>query len=293
MAVRGDGKIQPQIKLTNLPGEGTTMMSSSGGVAPAGVVMASSPPATPPAEASAMFSKWKYALEKRKVKTPQTQRQPGTLSLYQKASFFGQRGTSPNQSPVAKLQAGGVPPLKAPPGAVQVKVAPVVRATKPYVRVKPSEQQYRAILAKSTATVSPIQTTPTVVAQQCRLPSSFTILTPVVTPPPLVTLPAGPSQPQPIIVRQIPVQQPKPGATTVIRTVGTPVGSPVQTPISPGPQGSVFSHIKGVDVSTRLGVPRLIVPLNRPQTSPIRPVQTVVCTASAWKPHTDLQYQLQ
>ena len=172
MAVPGD---PPQIKFTNnLTSEGTMIPSTSEGAPPS---LASNQTAASTNDSSAMVTKWKNALEKRKVKASQTQRQPGTLSLYQKASFFGQRGPSPivkPQSPMAKLQPG-VHGLKLPSGGIKLKVAPVI--PKPYVKVRPSEQQYKAILTKTTATVSPLKTTPTVVAQQCRMPSSFTILT--------------------------------------------------------------------------------------------------------------------
>ena len=212
MAVPGD---PPQIKFTNnLTSEGAMMPCTSEGAPPS---LASNQTAASTSDSSAMVTKWKNALEKRKVKASQTQRQPGTLSLYQKASFFGQRGPSPivkPQSPIAKLQPG-VHGLKSPSGGIKLKVAPVI--PKPYVKVRPSEQQYKAIVTKTTATVSPLKTTPTVVAQQCRMPSSFTILTPVVTPPPLVALAPVSSEPQPVIVRQIPVKQAQ-GGTTVMKS---------------------------------------------------------------------------
>ena len=271
MAVPGD---PPQIKFTNnLTSEGAMMPSTNEG---APLALASNQTSASTSDSSAMVTKWKNALEKRKVKSSQTQRQPGTLSLYQKASFFGQRGPSPiikPQSPIAKLQPG-VHGLKSPSGGIKLKVAPVI--PKPYVKVRPSEQQYKAILTKTTATVSPLKTTPTVVAQQCRMPSSFTILTPVVTPPPLVALAPVSSEPQPVIIRQIPVKQAQDGTTVMKSKTHSETGSSVTSMTCGTP---FFSHIKGIDVNTRLRVPGFIVPICRPQPSNIRQVQTVVCSS--------------
>ena len=247
MAVRADQNAPIRFKFTNI--------STVEGASMASMAEVTSPGSSPPdqttssrTDSTSMVVKWKSDLEKRKSKVVGSPRQPGTLSLYQKASFFGQRVAPQTRMP---------PRIKRPKG-LPVKVAPVLTGTKPYVKVRPSEQCYQPILPKSSGTVNPLRTTPTVVAQQSRMPSPFTILTPIVSPAPMPKLATMVTQPQPIIIRQIPVEQTKGDTTGTIGNRG------LICPVNPiVPTTSGFKYIKGVDVNSRLGVPGYFVPVCR------------------------------